>query len=160
MMSWTICGLILFFLAWVVVRQGAYYRQMFSPEHLAEVYESFAALLAAVQADSEAAPIKVTSAGLALAVSAASAGDKRALHISLSQHERATTSAVANRMGGLLLIALSGNKMDLDPFVTDTRVHHLHFTHTLPMLKLKPFDEVIEAWQAGFPSIPFELRQV
>ena len=159
-MSWVIGTLILCLLVWVVARKHAYYRKMFSPEHLAEIYETFAALLAAVQADPGAEPARVTSAGLALAVSVASAGDERILHVSLSQHERATTSAVANRMGGLLLIALSGNKMSLDPFVTDTRVHHLHFTHTLPVVKLKPFDEVIEGWRAGFPPIPFEPRQV
>jgi len=67
----------------------------------------------------------VSSAGLAIAVTRTEADNRRVLHVSLSQASGYTTAAVAGWFGFFLVAILNRNKMNLDPFFTRSRVHHL-----------------------------------
>lgn len=164
-MLWIIAGVVLVAaLAFVFYGRAGYYRRIFSDEHFQEVYSTFVDLLRAqrpsgLPADSPAAPsTALTSAGLVLGVTYRAAGDDPVLHISLSQQEPPTTRALANRFAFFLLCVLDRNKLGLNPFFTDSGVHHLVFTGQLTELTLNDFSVAFEAYRSSFQPLPFVLH--
>ena len=79
--------------------------------------------------------------------------------MSISQAGEYTTSAVASRVGFFILAILNKNKMTLNPFFMESRVHHLVFTHDTETLMVNGFDETMEHYEKSYKPISFELQQ-
>jgi len=165
-MSWIIFVLVIAVVAAIAARAlftSAYYRRMFAPAHLQEFYQGFIATLDAAQSattvEEDQLPAHVvTSAGLALAITASRANGHRVIHLSLSQQGRPTTSAVASRFGFLILCALDNNGLTCDAFRTESRAHHLVFTGKDAPLVIDAFDAVMVSYQTSYSPVPFRFQ--
>ncbi|HEX3904909.1 MAG TPA: hypothetical protein VH853_18895 [Polyangia bacterium] len=154
-MPWAILGIVVALAAaGLVARRAKYYGRLFSDAHFREVYDGFVPALGPGRAF-------VTSAGLALAVTTTEVDDRRVLHVSLSQTSGYTTSAAAGRFGFFLVAILNRNKMSLDPFFTDSRVHHLVFASPAGApLEINDFDSVMQHYRRGYRPLPYALRAI
>jgi hypothetical protein len=153
-MPWAILGIVVALaLAGLVGQRVKYYGRLFSDAHFREVYDKFVPALVSGRAF-------VTSAGLAIAVTRTEADDPPVLHVSLSQASGYTTSAVAGRFGFFLVAILNRNKMNLDPFFTRSRVHHLVFASPAAPLEINDFDNVIQQYRRGYRPLPYTLRAI
>jgi len=165
-MSWIILVFVIAVVAAIAagaLSTGAYYRRMFAPVHLQEFYDGFIATLDAAQSattvEEDQLPAHVvTSAGMALAITATRANGLREIHVSLSQQGRPTTSAVASRFGFLVLRALDNNGLTCDAFRTESRVHHLAFTGKDAPLVINTFDAVMVSYQTSYSPVPFRFQ--
>ena len=152
-------------LAVPVVRRMRLYSRMFSEAHFRELHERFAAAVQTVaevrrapanEADrASAGDAFVTSAQLAIAVTASLANGRHVLHVSLSQTSGYTTSSVANRFGFFLITMLNQNKLELDLFFTPSRVHHLVFTSDTDGLRVADFASVDAQYRSGYRPLPY-----
>ena len=157
-------------LAIPVSRRMSLYRRMFSEGNFREFHERFAAAVQTVtevrrravnEADATVAGDSfVTSAQLAIAVTASLANGRHVLHVSLSQTSGYTTSSVANRFGFFLITMLDQNKLELDLFFTPSRVHHLVFTSDTDGLRVSDFASVDEHCRSGYRPLPYTLRRL
>lgn len=152
-------------LAVPVLRRMRLYRRIFSEAHFRELHERFAAAVRTVTevlrapanaADAAAAgDAFVTSAQLAVAVTASLANGRHVLHVSLSQTSGYTTSSVASRFGFFLITMLNQNKLELDLFFTPSRVHHLVFTSDADSLRVADFTSVDEQYRRDYRPLPY-----
>jgi hypothetical protein len=149
-MPWTIVGIVVALaVTGHVARRARYYRRLFSEAHFREVYDGFVPALGPGRAF-------VTSAGLAVVVTSTEVDDRRVVHVSLSQPSGYTTSSVAGRFGFFLITILNRNKMDLDPFFTRSRVHHLVFASPAAApLEINDFDSVMEHYRRDYRPVPY-----
>lgn len=153
-MPWSILGIVAALaLAGFVAQRAKYYRRLFSDAHFREVYDAFVLSLGSGRAF-------VTSAGLTVAVTRTESGDRRVLHVSLSQTSGYTTYSVAGRFGFFLVAILNRNKMDLDPFFTRSGVRHLVFAYPAAPLEINDFDNVIQQYRRGYRPLPYTLRAI
>ena len=130
--------LVIIVIAALYARERAYYRTLLSTKHLREVYDRFVIMLPCVQKPtaSEASwePVGfITSAGLVLAVTSRSREGQRAVHVSISQQGRPTTTAVAKRFAFFVLCVVNRGEFVFDAYETESRVHHLVITSTNPV---------------------------
>jgi hypothetical protein len=77
------------------------------------------------------------------------------LHVSISQRQGYTTSAVANRFAFFLVVALNRNKLQLTPFVTPSSVHHLVFTWDGTPLQINDLATVMGHYRTHYQPLPF-----
>jgi hypothetical protein len=157
-------------LAVPVLRRMRLYSRMSSEAHFREVYERFAAAVQTVTevlrapasaADAEAAgDAFVTSAQLAMAVTASLTNGRHVLHVSLSQTSGYTTTSAASRFGFFLITMLNRNKLELDLFVTPSRVHHLVFSSDLAELRIADFASVDEQYRRDYRPLPYAPRRL
>jgi hypothetical protein len=154
-MPWMILGIVVALaLAGLVAQRARYDGRLFSDAHFREVYDKFVPALGSGRAF-------VTSAGLAIAVTRTEADDHRRVpHVSLSQASGYTTAAVAGRFGFFLVAILNRNKMNLDPFFTRSRVHHLVFASPAAPLEINDFDYVIQQYRRGYRPLPYALHAI
>jgi hypothetical protein len=152
-----------------VLADRRYYERLFSEAHFKEVYDKFALAVrplnngrAAIVESDEALyqSTFVTSADLAVSVTAKLEGDRRVLHVSLSQASAYTTSAVAGRFGFFLVGVLRQNEMNLDAFFTRSRVHHLVFASEPSPLHLSDFDGAMNQYRRGYRPIRYARRSI
>jgi len=152
-----------------VVRRVRLYGRMFSEAHFREVHQRFAAAVQTTtaawrapvtEARAEAGDAFVTSAQLAIAVTASDSNGRHLLHVSLSQATGYTTAAVANRFGFFLITMLNQNKLELDLFFTPSGVHHLVFASDVEQLRVAGFESVDAQYRCGYRPLPYAARRL
>ncbi len=149
-------------------RKQRYYGRMFAEAHFREVHGKFLAALRKAEErrglDEAPSPDNGTaflsSAGLAVAVTVSEKDGRQTAHVSLSQPGTVTTSTVAGRFGFFLLTALKANRLELFPFFTDSRVHHLILTGNPGAWQVAPSEEAYRDYRADYAPIPFALQSV
>ncbi len=169
-MTWTALGLalgVVFALVVSIARSARRSGHMLSDAHWAELHERFARAIDTVEAaartaagDAVAQDAFVTSARLAIAVTMHQADERWVLHVSLSQPSSMIMNAVAQRVGFFLVTTLHRNKMQLDPFVTASGVHHLVFAWDGTPLVLDDLGTVMAHCRTRRRPLPFRTAAI
>ena len=161
-------GLFLVLALYSFVIRGRHFKRLFSADHFKEVYDKTTKALIDTKMqlgdtfDPSRHEVAFTStAGLNIMISDNIENGISQLHISVSDSFSPTTHAVGSRYCTFIAMILSDNAMDIYPFYTQTRVHHLAISHNINRLILRTFDDVYAQYSCrNYAPIHFAYNNI